>query len=115
MSMKDGKSKETGLEPEYSDGPRMLADIGATNARFALEHVSGRFESVRVLKCADYAGIEEAVRAYLATLELPSPRHAAIAIANPIDGDFVRMTNRDWAFSIGNPAQARTRHPAGGE
>lgn len=100
MSMKDGKSKETGLEPEYSDGPRMLADIGATNARFALEHVSGRFESVRVLKCADYAGIEEAVRAYLATLELPSPRHAAIAIANPIDGDFVRMTNRDWAFSI---------------
>ena len=28
------------------------------------------------------------------------PRHGAVAIANPIEGDWVRMTNRDWAFSI---------------
>jgi glucokinase len=27
-------------------------------------------------------------------------RHAAIAIANPIVGDFVRMTNHHWEFSI---------------
>ncbi len=27
-------------------------------------------------------------------------RHAAIAIANPVDGDQIRMTNHDWQFSI---------------
>ena len=25
--------------------------------------------------------------------------HAAFAVANPISGDFIRMTNRDWEFS----------------
>ena len=27
-------------------------------------------------------------------------RHAALAIANPITGDLVRMTNHHWGFSI---------------
>ena len=29
--------------------PRLLADIGATYARFCIEHVPGRFEHVAVL------------------------------------------------------------------
>ena len=27
-------------------------------------------------------------------------QHAAFAIANPVDGDWIQMTNADWAFSI---------------
>ena len=80
--------------------PRLLADIGATYARFCVEAVPGQFEHVVVFPCADYAGFAEVVQAYLDTLEGKPPRHAAVAMANPIDGDAVRMTNRDWAFSI---------------
>lgn len=81
--------------------PRLLADIGATYARFCIEQVAGRFEHVSVLPCASYPGFVEVVQAYLGTVPAPlRPRHAAVAIANPIEGDRVRMINRDWAFSI---------------
>ncbi|HAV34814.1 MAG TPA: hypothetical protein DCX52_00405, partial [Massilia sp.] len=69
------------------DTVRLLADVGGTNARFALETAPGRFEAVQVLGCADHATLGDAIRAYLA---LPSVaafgqvRHAAIAIANPV-------------------------------
>ena len=91
---------ERTYEGAHADGPRLLADIGATNAHFALERVPGRFDSIEVLKCSDYAGIEAVVRAYLRGHDTPLPKHAAIAIANPIDDDWVSMTNRDWQFSI---------------
>jgi glucokinase len=38
----------------FADGPRLLADIGATHARFALQTAPGEFRAVRVLKCDDY-------------------------------------------------------------
>ncbi|MBI3285014.1 MAG: glucokinase [Burkholderiales bacterium] len=84
----------------FSGGPRLLADIGATHARFTLETAPGVFESVRVLKCDDYPGIIPLLRAYLDQHGGRKVHHAAFALANPIDGDQVRMTNRDWAFSI---------------
>jgi len=79
---------------------RLLADIGATYARFCVERAPGVFEHVTVLSCADYPGFTAVVKAYLDGLPNIRPRHAAVAIANPIEGDWVRMTNRDWAFSI---------------
>ncbi len=88
----------------YADGPRLLADVGGTNARFALEFAAGQIETVLVLPCADYPSLLEAIRAYLSTAALTHGAlqiaHAAIAIANPVDGDLVRMTNHHWAFSI---------------
>jgi glucokinase len=83
------------------DSPRLLADIGGTNARFALEVGPGRIESIDVLPCASHATLADAVRAYLAsTAGAATVRHAAIAIANPVVGDMVRMTNHHWEFSI---------------
>ncbi|MFZ6656888.1 glucokinase [Undibacterium sp. TJN19] len=86
-------------------GPRLLADIGGTNARFALETHSHQFEAIMVLACNAYPDLQAAITAYLASPEVQavcqSPvRQAAIAIANPIDGDVVRMTNHHWTFSI---------------
>lgn len=80
--------------------PRLLADIGATYARFCIEQMPGRFDHVAVLPCADYAGFVAVMKAYLDTLPGIVPRHGAVAVANPIEGDWVRMTNRDWTFSI---------------
>jgi glucokinase len=87
----------------YADGARLLADIGGTNARFALETAPGRIEAVEVLACADHPTLAAALAVYLGapTRAGYGPiRHAAVAIANPVHGDFVRMTNHHWAFSI---------------
>lgn len=84
----------------HADGPRLLADIGGTNARFALEGASGVITDAQVLACAAHETAESAIRAYLAAVGSPAVRHAAIAIANPVDGDAVRMTNHHWQFSI---------------
>ncbi|MBC3907102.1 glucokinase [Undibacterium umbellatum] len=91
---------EHGNAAGFSSGPRLLADIGATHARFTLESSPGVFESVKVLKCDEYTDIIALLRAYLSTVPASKVHHAAFALANPIDGDQVRMTNRDWAFSI---------------
>lgn len=84
----------------HADGPRLLADIGGTNARFALETAPGLISEARVLACAAQATLADAVRQYLSDVGIVDIRHAAIAIANPVDGDAVRMTNHHWAFSI---------------
>lgn len=85
--------------------PRLLADVGGTNARFALETDPFVFEAIDVLPCADYPSLGMAVQAYLrrAAVRVPaagSLRHAGIAIANPVEGDLVTMTNHHWSFSI---------------
>ncbi|HTH59637.1 MAG TPA: bifunctional transcriptional regulator/glucokinase [Paraburkholderia sp.] len=85
---------------QHADGPRLLADIGGTNARFALETGPGEIGSVQVYPCADYAGVAEVIKKYLKDVKIGRVNHAAIAIANPVDGDQVSMTNHDWTFSI---------------
>jgi len=88
--------------------PRLLADIGGTNARFALETAERQFAAVRVLACAEFPSLSDAMQSYLASPELQQVsdkpelriRHAAIAIANPVDGDRISMTNHHWSFSI---------------
>lgn len=85
--------------------PALLADVGGTNARFTLEIAPQKFVATLVLKCANYPTISDAIRAYLMhplALEAGarSVGKAGIAIANPIGGDIVKMTNHHWSFSI---------------
>ena len=83
------------------DPPRLIADISGTHARFALETAHGRFSAPASLRCADHADFHAAVRAYLDVLPPGTlVEHAAVAIANPVEGDRVRMTNYHWEFSI---------------
>lgn len=80
---------------------RLLADVGGTNARFAYQSAAGAEPSeLQVLPVAAYASLQDAVRDYLGRLG-PQRRvgEAAIAIANPVTGDSLRMTNHDWSFS----------------
>ncbi len=80
--------------------PRLIADIGARYARFALEREPAIYESQHALPCADYPDFLSALRAYLALVDAKDVRHGAIAIANPVEGDLVQMTNYPWRFSI---------------
>jgi len=85
----------------HSQIPWLVGDIGGTNARFGLVEPDGSLLHSSVLADADYAGLGEAIEAYLAGRGgLPRPHQAAIAVASPITGDDVRMTNHPWAFSI---------------
>lgn len=84
-----------------SNRPRLLADVGGTNARFAWQDQTGApITDVRPLPTADHATIADAMRAYLAQTGREAPPDCAIAIANPITGDRVQMTNHHWSFSI---------------
>lgn len=82
------------------DTPALIADIGATHARFALsDHRDFYAESV--FYCADYPAIADAIRAYISDCtDFLAPDHGAIAIACPVLGDEVAMTNHPWHFSI---------------
>lgn len=93
------------LTTVFPGGPRLLADVGGTNARFALETAPGRITAIDVLACADYPTLAAALVAYLGSPTVAESgvtgiRNGAIAIANPVTGDMVRMTNHHWAFSI---------------
>jgi len=79
--------------------PRLLADIGGTHARFALQTPQG-ISPIITLACADFPTVQDAIQEALRRAGAPAVRHAAFAIANPVLGDAVRMTNHDWAFSI---------------
>ena len=83
--------------------PKLLADVGGTNARFTIETEPRKFTAIVVLKCADYPTLSDAIRAYLQhpqAQEAGAVRQAGIAIANPVNSDVVKMTNHDWSFSI---------------
>jgi glucokinase len=103
MNAMSTPSQQT-LVSAFPGGPRLLADVGGTNARFALEIGSGQVGYIHVLRCAEYPTLAAALKAYLALADVaaaaPVVKHGAIAIANPVTADFVRMTNHHWEFSI---------------
>ncbi len=79
----------------------LVGDVGATNARFGLVSPDGALLHSSIFACADFAEIGAAIGAYLATLgDLPMPRLGALAIAAPMSGDRIRMTNHPWSFSV---------------
>jgi glucokinase len=82
------------------DSPRLIADVGGTYARFALESAPGHFEQVASLRSAEHEDFFAAVSAYLRGVPPGLVRHAAVAIATPVEGDEVRMVNYHWHFSI---------------
>lgn len=87
----------------HAEGARLLADIGGTNARFALERGPGDIGKIHIYPCKDFPGIADAIAQFFRDVGVSDAapvRHAAVAIANPIDGDQVTMTNHDWRFSI---------------
>lgn len=81
--------------------PRLLGDIGGTNARFALVMGNGSPITHEVtLPTGQFPDLAAAASAYLQQVGQTAVRQACIAIANPIDGDLLKMTNNHWQFSI---------------
>ncbi len=85
----------------------LVADIGGTNARFALV-ANGETTPVepRNLRCAEHATIVDAAREYLELVGLGDPYQAAISVASPVTGDRLNMTNHSWSFSVRETREA---------
>ena len=88
--------------PEHAAGTlELVADIGGTNARFALVDPAAATPGLlhpQALPTADFASLQHAAEHYLSSVGA-QPRRAAIAVASPVDVDEIRLTNRAWSFS----------------
>lgn len=90
-------------DPETtSDAPRLLADVGGTNCRFALAHAGGIVRPLVRFGTREVAGPVEAVGRALAALPdgMARPTSVGLAIASPLVGDEVAMMNAGWRFSL---------------
>ncbi len=79
----------------------LIADIGGTNARFALTDLAASDVAIiepRALAGEKFASLQHAAEHYLAEVGV-KPRRAALAVASPVEQDEIRLTNRAWSFS----------------
>lgn len=78
----------------------LIGDIGGTNARFALADPGGvGFSKALTLKCADFASADVAVQHYLEAVSAPAPTVICLAVAGPLIGDSIKVTNNHWNIS----------------
>ena len=78
----------------------LTGDVGGTNARFALCNMdSGEISNVKTYSGQEYSGLESVIRHYLCGQE-EHVEDGCIAIASPVTGDRIEMTNSNWTFSF---------------
>lgn len=77
----------------------LLADVGGTNTRMASLATDGAISSVEVVSNDSAEGLAPIFSGYL---DRQRKTHqfdaAAIAVAGPVAGDVVSLTNKDWSF-----------------
>jgi glucokinase len=81
---------------------RLIADVGGTNARFALAQRDGSCIAAANMRVADYSTFQDALAAYLehAGVEaLKLVENAAFAAAGPVDNGVIKLTNAHWVLS----------------
>ena len=83
----------------------LVADIGGTNARFAVvQAATGALQHARTIAAAEHPDLATAVRAYLASIgesvggSAQRLRRATFAVAAPTRDARIEFTNSPWAF-----------------
>ena len=93
----------------------LLADIGGTNARFALADPCAPMplldDSIRSYAVDAYASLADAARHYLDTTGA-RPSRAILAVAGRVEGGNARMTNHSWVVSRERLQQALAERAA---
>lgn len=84
----------------------VAADIGGTHARFALATIAAdgsvTLGQQETLRTQDFASLQTAWEAFSQRIGRPLPVAASFALAGPIDGDIIKLTNSHWTI---RPAQ----------
>ena len=80
----------------------LLADIGGTNARFALADPAAPMpllgDSIRGYAVESFGSLAEAAQHYLNATQVQA-ESGVFAVAGRVDGDIARMTNHPWVVS----------------
>jgi glucokinase len=80
----------------------VVADIGGTHARFGIAQLIDRrvvaLDDIVTLKTIEHASWQTAWHAYAAKLGRALPAAAGVAIACPIIGDVLKLTNNPWVI-----------------
>lgn len=80
-------------------------DIGGTHARFAHAEIGAdgaiTLDEPVTLKTSDHVSLNTAWDEFARRSDRPVPKNAAIAIAGPVNGETVRMTNNSWVLHTG--------------
>ncbi|MEK7265881.1 MAG: glucokinase, partial [Pseudomonadota bacterium] len=80
----------------------LVADIGGTNARFALAAIDSSAVSIGAMhafRAEDYETIRDAANAFLEAVQ-EKPKLACFAVAGPITDEVVEFTNSPWVLDI---------------
>jgi glucokinase len=87
--------------------PRLVADVGGTNARFAIADDVGRLQRAESYATADFRTFLDALSAYRSAAGgLNGIGACAIAAAGPVDDGVVKLTNIDWTIDRAKIAAA---------
>lgn len=96
-------AKRTAAGEPVREGLGLVADIGGTNARFALTDLSRDDHAVfepQNFVCADFPNVQDALRVYLdAHTPDRMPIYAVLAVAGPVMNGSIAFTNMSWRFS----------------
>ncbi|MEA3004664.1 MAG: glucokinase [Sphingomonadales bacterium] len=83
----------------------VAVDIGGTHARFAIAEVAdGRVAALGeavTMRTAEHASFQTAWEAFGETLGRPLPTAAGIAVAGPVQGEVLKLTNNPWVIRPG--------------
>ncbi len=82
--------------------PFLVADIGGTNARFALAHLNNgeiAVEEPRSFRAEEFESLRAAADAYLGAVSV-KPKTACFAVAGPVTDEQVEFTNSPWVLHI---------------
>ena len=79
----------------------IVGDVGGTNCRLAsCDPLSGWIENFQIFAVGDFKSLGEVIQVFKESLSSVTFNRASIAIANPVVGDMIKMTNAHWDFSI---------------
>ena len=79
---------------------QIVADIGGTNARFAyVDSECGDLKGIEIFSCADFPFFVDAIRAYMARGYVEHVDKICLAVAGPVESDWIDLPNNHWAFS----------------
>ena len=79
----------------------LIGDIGGTNCRLATwDTRTHAIENQRVYPTTQFYDLAAAISHFKAEIGVPGFDRGCVAIANPVDGDHISMTNTSWEFSI---------------
>lgn len=95
-----------------TDNPILIADIGGTNARFALTTEAPRyFRQAQTLEAAEFEHVSDAIDTYLHSHGVKQVSAISLAVAGPIRNDKVSFPNSHWSIDCADLRKRyRTEH-----